>query len=118
MDGCDHKSCGNTEKVWLPYQFQGRELGLKPHPYCVKCGIVKNMSSERPKKIGFFVNIVASIGKQYKVTQVQMRLVAQALEKSDIEDDWGLDRRQQEEMFVNLAMKYLGLSENAIREFL
>ena len=74
---CDHTSCGLAEKVWLPYIFRGRECGLKPHPYCVKCGAVKNLSSEKPREIGYYMNVISDLGKRIKISQVQIRLIAQ-----------------------------------------
>jgi hypothetical protein len=30
---CEHKSCGNKEKVWLPHISREAEYGLRLHPY-------------------------------------------------------------------------------------
>ena len=56
MSGCEHKISGSREKIWLTYYFEGRERGLKPHPYCIECGLIKNLSSEKPLSIGYFMN--------------------------------------------------------------
>jgi hypothetical protein len=41
---CIHESCGSIDKVWLPFVVDNRINGLKPHPYCIHCGAVKNIS--------------------------------------------------------------------------
>ena len=115
MACCTHRICGTGEKVWLPYQFKGRERGLKPHPYCLECGLVKNLSSYRPHTIGFFMNILAELGKDHKVAQVQMRLIAHELEKQGIEDHFGMDRHQQEILFVEIVKKSLNIPEKLVR---
>jgi len=112
---CEHKSCRNAEKVWLPYVFQGRECGLKRHPYCSECGAVKNLSSERPRKIGFYVNIVMALSKDYKIAQVQKRLIAMEIIKLDLEDNYALDRHQQEKLFLEIVRKFVNIPEVILR---
>jgi hypothetical protein len=104
-----------VEKVWLPYIFQGRELGLKPHPYCSECGMVKNLSSERPREIGYYVNMVVALGKTYKVTKVQLRLIALEMELLDLDDKYTLDRHKQEELFITIVKKYINVPEHILR---
>lgn len=112
---CEHKSCGSSEKVWLPYVFQGRELGLKPHPYCSDCGAVKSLSSERPREIGFYVNIVVALSKDYKIAQVQKRLIALEMIKLELDDKYALDRHQQEKLFIEIVKKYVNVPEVILR---
>ena len=112
---CDHKSCGSSEKVWLPYVFQGRELGLKPHPYCSDCGAVKNLSSERPRELGFYMNVVVALSKDYKIAQVQKRLIALEMERQDLDDKYALDRHQQEMLFIEIVKKYVNVPEVILR---
>lgn len=115
---CEHTNCSSIEKVWLPYTYQGRECGLKPHPYCTKCGLVKNLSSEKPKSVGYYMNILAEMKQEFKITKVQTRLISQELEKADLEDDYAMDRYQQEEFFVATVEKYINLSDWVVRKFL
>lgn len=115
MAMCEHKSCGSSEKVWLPYVFQGRELGLKPHPYCSDCGAVKNLSSERPRELGFYMNVVVSLSKNYKITQVQKRLIALEMDGLDLDDKYTLDRHQQEKLFIEIVKKYVNVPEVILR---
>lgn len=116
MAGCEHKSCGSSEKVWLPHIYRGMDCGLKPHPYCAECGLIKSLSSDKPRKIGFYINLVAVLGEHLKVTQVQMRLISMALENAGLDDTYGMDRYQQETLFTQIVRKYIPVPEQVIRE--
>ena len=118
MVDCLHKNCGNQEKVWLPYFFQGRERGLKPHPYCAECGLVKNLSSERPRQIGYFINLIAELGRHYKIAQVQERLMVLEMQQLGLADSYGMDRQQQEALFVEIANRCLNIPHRVIAEIL
>jgi len=118
MAGCEHKNCGSSEKVWLPYFFEGRARGLKPHPYCADCGLVKNLSSQRPRDLGHYMNIVGEIAKRQKITQIQIRLIALEMKRLELDDFYGLDRTQQEKLFVNIVIKYINVPERIIQELL
>lgn len=109
---CDHKLCGNIQKVWLPYEVRGHMKGLKSHPYCLLCGAVKNISSDRAKPLGYFMNIVSSL----PVTKVQTRLIAKDLEElEDFEDAFSISSFMQEQIFVNIVKKYSSLPEHTIK---
>ena len=116
MPECEHKISGSKEKVWLPYYFEGRDRGLKPHPYCTECGLIKNLSSERLHSIGFFMNAVAELGKRYKITQVQIRLIVQEMDKQTLGDKFGMDRRQQEKLFIEISTRILNVPARAVTE--
>jgi hypothetical protein len=113
--GCNHESCGDADKVWLLHTYRGLECGLKPHPYCAKCGEVKNLSSEKPRNIGYYINAVAALSKEVKIAQVQMRLLCQEMEKAGLDDAYGMDREQQERLFIEILKRCLNVSENSIR---
>ncbi|OPY51074.1 MAG: hypothetical protein A4E49_02358 [Methanosaeta sp. PtaU1.Bin112] len=118
MSGCEHKMSGSREKVWLPYYFEGRERGLKPHPYCVECGLIKNLSSEKPRSIGYFMNIIADLGNHYKVAKVQTRLIALEMEKQAMDDKFGMDRMQQEDLFVEIVTRILNIPARVVSEYM
>ena len=67
MSGCEHQISGSKEKIWLPYYYEGRDRGLKPHPFCTECGLIKNLSSDRPRSIGYFMNVIAELGERYNL---------------------------------------------------
>ena len=118
MASCEHKSCGTNEKVWMPHIFEGRDRGLKPHPYCAECGLIKNLSSVRPHSIGFFTNAIAELGNHHKIAQVQTRLIVQEMEKLQIDDNYGIDKHQQEEIFVDIVTRMLNVSQREVRQLL
>lgn len=109
---CDHKTCGNIQKIWLPYEFRGHMKGLKAHPYCLNCGAIKNISSDRAKHIGYFMNILSRL----HVTKVQTRLIANDLEEfGDFEDIFSITSFLQEKIFIDIVKKYSNLSEHTIK---
>ena len=105
MSGCEHKISGSREKIWLPYYFEGRERGLKPHPYCIECGLIKNLSSDRPRSIGYFMNLIAELGEHHKIVKIQTRLIALEMERLTRDDRFGMDRQQQEDLFVEITTR-------------
>jgi hypothetical protein len=80
----------------------------------VECGAVKNLSSEKARNIGYYMNVIANLGHKAKITQVQIRLIAKEIERLELGDNYALDRHQQERLFIEIAKKYLHLSEQAI----
>ena len=99
---CKHESCGSAEKVWLPYEFDGRSRGLKPHLYCILCGVVKNISPDKAKPMGYYTNILARLG----ITKVQIRLIVKELESMDFDDAYSMTRSEQEKVFKSVVQKY------------
>ena len=118
MSEHEHKVSGSKEKVWLPYYFEGRERGLKPHPYCVECGLIKNLSSDRLHSNGFFMNVLAELGMRHKIAQVQIRLICFEMEKQMLDDQFGLDRQQQEKLFVDIVTRILNVPARVVSELL
>jgi hypothetical protein len=118
MSECQHKISGSREKVWLTYYFEGRERGLKPHPYCIECGLIKNLSSEKPRSIGYFMNIIAELGVRHKIAKIQTRIIALEMERLTFEDKFGMDRKQQEDLFVEITTRILNVPARAVLELL
>ena len=102
----------------MPYYYEGRDRGLKPHPYCTECGLIKNLSSERPRGIGYFMNVIAELGEHYRIAQVQTRLIALEMEKQSMDDSFGIDRQQQEKLFIELTTRILNVPARAVSELL
>ena len=116
---CLHRSCGAIEKVWLPVEFRDRVIGLKPHPYCLDCGVIKNISPDRPRRIGYYINVISSISRIYRVSQAQIRLIVNELQAiEDFEDNYCMSAAAQEKIFIAIVKKYCNLSEAIIRSFL
>ena len=118
---CDHVDCGNTEKVWLPYVLRERPIVLKSYPYCIRCGMVKNIGSDRAKGTGYFINALSHMEKHLKIpgSSVRMRLVAKDLEKvEDFEDSYSMSRYAQEKIIIEIIKKYYNLPDRTIQQFL
>jgi len=107
MAHCKHESCGAAEKVWLPYEFEDRSRGLRPHSYCIHCGVVKNISSDRAKPMGYYTNILAKM----PITKVQMRLIVKDLEGRNFDDIYSMMRSEQEKVFSSVVQEYCHVSE-------
>lgn len=114
---CNHNSCGDKEKVWLPYKYNNLDRGLKPHLYCTQCGIVKRATSDEPRRLGYYINVIAALSREFKVTKVQMRLIALELQRLKIDDIYSIDRCLQEKLFIEAVRKYVNTSEQNIRKF-
>ncbi len=118
MSGCEHKLSGSREKVWLPYYFDGRERGLKPHPYCTECGLIKNLSTERPHSTGYYMNLIAELAIRHKIAKIQIRLIAMEMDRLQLEDKFGMDKTQQEDLFIEIATRILNVPARSIYELL
>lgn len=118
---CEHLDCGNTEKVWLPYMVRDHHKGLKSHPFCIKCGMVKNIGSDRAVGMGYFINVISRIEKHFKIpgSSVRMRLAAKDLERiEDFDDEYSMSKYTQEKVFITIIKKYYKIPERNIQQFL
>jgi hypothetical protein len=108
---CNHELCGNIQKVWLPYEVRGHQKGLKAHPYCIACGMIKNISSDGARPLGYYMNILSHLG----ITKVQTRLIAKEMEdQGGFDDAFSISSFLQEQIFIRIVKKYSSISENAI----
>ena len=115
---CYHESCGNEGRVWLP---EGRSLksDVSLHHWCIHCGVVKNISDDRPKKMGYWMNVLSRIAKRFSLTQSQKRLVVKELESDECFDDlYGTTGSAQKEVFVETVKKYCSLHESIINLYI
>lgn len=127
MVKCSHESCGREHRIWLPKTLtwskttrttsNGRS-DVSLHYWCALCGCVQNMSDDRPKKMGYWINILSKMAREYSVTQSQKRLVIKELESNDLfEDMYGTTGSAQKEVFVEAVKKYCRLCESTIDSF-
>lgn len=115
----DHESCSPQDWQWLPYDYGNDRGFLKEHPYCVHCGAVKNMGPDRARGMGFFANVLASIARRRKLTDVQIRLIMKRLEEiEDFEDNYTLSGSSQKEWFLDAVEMYTSLPREFIEEYL
>lgn len=122
-DGCLHES---QESDWLPLLNKGEEKTLAPHPYCYRCGLVRNIGPDRAKKIGFYVEVLSEVqrhlkhehskGGKHKLTEAQKRLIVKEMQEDVVFNDlYGVLASSQEERFVEILQKYRpDLEENEI----
>jgi hypothetical protein len=68
--------------------------------------------------MGYYINIIAAMSKEIKITKVQMRLVSIELEKRGIDDIYGIDIYNQEKIFIEVLKQYINVREQVIRSFL
>jgi len=85
---------------------------LKPHSYCIHCGIVRNTSADRAKPMGYYMNILA---RMPMITKVQIRLIVKELESRDFDDAYSMTRSEQEKIFSSVVKKYSKVSKDRIR---
>ncbi|HEX9708650.1 MAG TPA: hypothetical protein VGB42_01535 [Candidatus Thermoplasmatota archaeon] len=58
----EHADCGHEEMVWLPPS--SREVEQRPlvrKSFCLRCGLVRNVGSDRARPIGYWVQVVIRI---------------------------------------------------------
>ena len=116
MDGCIHEN--SPEKDWLP-MLNGL---MRLHPHCQNCGVVKNVSSDPGKGIGYFANSLSRLKehlekKGYKVTQAQIRLILMEFEKHGMTDTYSVPFSQQKKRFIEISRKYIRVSEDVLEGF-
>lgn len=111
---CPHES---HHRDWLPVLDEGDYQTPAPHPYCEKCGLVKSIGPDRPRKIGYFIDGLDQIERhlshedkkdgRHRLIAAQKRLIVKEVEEDELfRDLWGTYRSAQEERFVEIVRKY------------
>jgi hypothetical protein len=68
-------------KVWLPRLDNSITV---PHPLCGRCGSVKNVTGDKGRGLGYYINTLYEI-KRYlkkrrgKLTEAQIRLITKSI---------------------------------------
>lgn len=109
-----HKHVSN-KKVWL----NSHNGIVKKHPYCMVCGTVKNVSSDRGKKMSHFVLALSKLkkvlkNKNYKVSEAQIRLILKELKDLDFGDVWWITYTKQREIFIRVVQKHIRVSRELL----
>jgi len=116
---CNHKSCGREHQIWLPTNDDNQESDVNLHPWCVKCGLVKNISDDKPHKIGYWTNILSRISLHFPLTKCQKRLVIKELESFECFNDmFGTTGSAQWRVFVKILQKYSDLRVNNYNSYI
>ena len=118
MPLCSHKSCGLEHRVWLPStSYSGSEV--KKHSWCIHCGLVKNISDDRPHKLGHWMNILSNIIQGFSLKRVQARLIAKELSSHIyFNDTYGITGSSQKELFKKIVKQYCSIDERSIDSFI
>ena len=114
---CSHENCNQEEKILIPIENnRGSETAF--HPWCIHCGLIKNISEDRPKKIGYWMNVLSELSYRFSIPQCQKRLIAKELQTcEEFEDSYGLTGSSQKEFFINVVKKYSTICRNDIYSF-
>ncbi len=113
MMRCEHRS---SRKVWAKMQ----NGVMKPHPYCARCGTLKNVSSDKGKSINYFIVALSRLRKilerrGYKISDAQIRLIVKDLKNTDgFTDTWWMTFSRQKEIFTCVVWKYVKISKDLI----
>jgi len=118
MSLCSHKSCRLKHQVWLPStSHPGSEV--KKHPWCIHCGLVKNISGDRPYKLGYWMNVLSNITYGFSLKQIQKRLIAKELSSHlCFNDTYGVTGSSQKELFKKIVKKYCSIDKHSIDPFI
>lgn len=106
----DHCECGPRERLWLPRQH-GVPSGAAPHPYCVRCGAVRDLTAPRARPLGYYLNGLTTLREQLagsspprKLAQVQTRLIVQRLSAAvEFKDPYGTPGYAQRRAYVEIV---------------
>ena len=114
---CDHESCGREQYVWFPTN-SSLHAEVRKHPWCKHCGVLKNISDDQPKKMGYWTNILARIRSEFQLTHVQTRLISVSLKNHDAFNDlYGNSFTSQKEVFSEMVTKYTKCSKKELEDW-
>ena len=111
---CAHES---HERDWLPLLKGDNQLTLAPHPYCEKCGLVRNIGPDRPRKLGYYTDVLNALeqhlenehkkGGKHKLIEAQKRLIVKKMQEEELfQDLYGVLASAQEERFIEIVRNY------------
>ena len=106
----EHTECGRRERVWLPRE-QGSIASAALHPYCVRCGTVKDLTLPRARPLGFYLAGLAALRASPerstlhpKLAQVQTHLIARRLAAcGEFDDPYGTPGHVQLGVYVDIV---------------
>ena len=118
MVNCSHTICNKEQRLWL-HETGRITSDISLHCWCVFCGTIQNNTDDRPRKMGYWMNILWKIEKRFSLTQVQKRLIVKALESHDSFDDlFSISGSSQKEAFIQIVKKYCNIPESKINSFI
>jgi biotin synthase-related radical SAM superfamily protein len=109
---CEHNAKGS---VWAKIP----EGTMKLHPVCGNCGTLKNVSSSKGKKLGYYLKVLSELRKMYKISEAQLRLIVRELESNeDFCDLWWVSYEQQKKIFISVVRKYVNVTTQILESLL
>ncbi|MBM4250284.1 MAG: hypothetical protein FJ149_12880 [Euryarchaeota archaeon] len=103
---CLHEDCGHRERLYSPpFDRRITRVPVQRFPYCLNCGKLKNVSSDKAKMAGWFTNLLRVVNHNIalshgKITQAQQRLIISDIERvADFEDRYHMTRSAQLDLF-------------------
>jgi hypothetical protein len=116
---CVHK---NSENIWLPRTDNNI---ITQHPYCCNCGSVKNVTGDKGRRMGYYINVLHGIKNSIekkkigKLTETQIRLISKELEKNDaFQDPYSIKGSAQTRLFVEAIKRYTNLTHSLVETFI
>lgn len=111
MKSCSHTVCGKEERIWLPSNDQ-RYGSVEKHSWCTTCGVVQNISDDRSKNSGYWMNKLSFVVSELELTQCQKRLIAKEIESIEYFcDTFSAFGSCQKELFIKTVSKYCDASK-------
>ena len=111
---CSHKSCGLENRVWL-HTSDGFRTEIALHPWCIHCGLVKNISDDKARKLGYWINILSIISERFSLKQVQKRIISKEIVAHQcFNDNYGITGSMQKELFKKIVKKYCNVDMHSI----
>ena len=103
---CNHQDCKTNQKVYLP--SNNTSSTTSKHPYCTKCGVVKNISTDRGKKLGYFINCLAKMRNRKLIpSHSQFRLIVKEIKEAwEFDDLYSARKTGQDQIVIEIVMKY------------
>jgi hypothetical protein len=109
MTSCAHHMCGKEESIWI--HTKDSYSSVEKHLYCTSCGVIQNISDDRPKAVGYWMNKLGVIGLELELTQCQKRLIAKEQEENEyFHDNFGSFGSGQKELFIRIISSYCDTS--------
>jgi hypothetical protein len=129
MVRCSHVNCWREQRIWIPESITFSDsiksissTGLSDvslHYWCIHCGCIQNKTDDRPKKLGYWINIFSKMEREYYFTQAQKRLIIKELESNeDFIDLYRTTGTAQRKIFAHIVKKYCHFDQSKINSYI
>jgi len=106
---CSHQICSKEKSIWFP--TKDLYSSVEKHLYCTNCGVIQNITEDRPKAVGYWMNKLGSLSVELGLTQCQKRLIAKDIEmNSYFHDTFSSYGSSQKKMFIHIISSYCDTS--------